>query len=274
MEKFRQSFLAVGALAWLIFSGAVQAQQTSSKLPAQGGVKTCNISLHAEVQPRAMVALTLTGSCLPNETIVLHHSGLIFSLKTDSKGIAKVIVPALVKKAIFIAIYENGDGALTMIDVPDMVRYQRIVLQWQGAKGLQLHAYKDGAGYGTEGHFWSQTGALDADKPDGDGRFFSLLGDAKLSDGFHAEIATFPTQELFDTQPASLSVEMEITVENCGRIIAGELLTLTAGMKANTQSSQESYSRRLTLFVPECDMVGDFIIIKNVIEDLKLSFMQ
>ncbi|MDG2407045.1 MAG: hypothetical protein P8M25_19545 [Paracoccaceae bacterium] len=274
MEKFRQSFLAVGALAWLIFSGAVQAQQTSSKLPAQGGVDTCNISLHAEVQPRAMVALTLTGSCLPNETIVLHHSGLMFSLKTDSKGIAKVIVPALVKKAIFIAIYENGDGALTMIDVPDMVRYQRIVLQWQGAKGVQLHAYKDGAGYGSEGHLWSQTEVFDPNNEDEGREFLTLLGNDKLSDGFHAEIASFPVQNLGNVKAFSLSVEMEITVENCGRTIAGELLMPLADTKSDIQMSRNSNSRGLTLYVPECDMVGDFIVMKNVIENLNLSSTQ
>lgn len=274
MDKFGTSLLAVGTLACLTFASVVQAQQTSSKLPAQDGRDACGISLQAEVQPRALVALTLTGSCLPNETIVLHHSGLMVSLKTDSSGIAKIIVPALVKKAIFIATYDNGDGALTMIDVPDMARYKRIVLQWEGAKGVQLHAYKDGAGYGTEGHFWSQTGALDADKPDGDRGFFSLLGDAKLSDGFHAEIASFPAQKLLDTQAVSLSIETEITVENCGRTIAGELLMRATDMKSDTQSSHDSDSRGLTLFVPECDMVGDFIVMKNVIENLNLSFMQ
>ena len=274
MYKLGTSLLAVGTLACLACASVVQAQQTSSKLPAEVGRDACGISLQAEVLPRALVALTLTGSCLPNETIVLHHSGLMVSLKTDSSGIVKIIVPALVEKAIFIATYDNGDGALTMIDVPDMARYQRIVLQWQGVKGAQLHFYKDGAGYGTEGHFWSQTGALYADKPDGNRGFFLLLGDAKLSDGFHAEIASFSAQKLFDTQAVSLSIETEITAKNCGRTIAGELLMRATDLKSDIQSSHELDSRGLTLFVPECDMVGNFIVMKNVVENLNLSSMQ
>ena len=274
MDKLGTSLLAVGTLACLACASVVQAQQTSSKLPAEDGRDACGISLQAEVLPRALVALTLTGSCLPNETIVLHHSGLMVSLKTDNSGIVKIIVPALVEKAIFIATYHNGDGALTMIDVPDMARYQRIVLQWQGAKGVQLHVYKDGAGYGTEGHFWSQTGALYADKPDEDSGFFWLLGDAKQPDGFHAEIASFPAQKLLDTQAGSLSIETEITAENCGRTIAVELFMRATDLKSDTQLSNESSSRKLTLFVPECDMVGNFIAMKKIIENLNLSSIQ
>ena len=73
----------------------------------------------AKAEPLAMAALTITAGCLPEEQIVLHHSGLMFSHKTDAAGVARMTVPALTTKAIFVATFDNGDGALTMIDVPD-----------------------------------------------------------------------------------------------------------------------------------------------------------
>ena len=271
VKKFGRSLLVAGMLVWLAFAGSVQAQRASSKLPTQDSSLNCDISLRAEVQPQAMVALTLTGGCLPHEKILLRHSGLMFSLKTDANGITKIIVPALAEKAIFIVTYDNGDGALTMVDVPDMARYQRVVLQWQGAKGLQLHAYQDGAKYGGQGHIWFENSAFDANNSDAGIEFFILLGDAELQDGFHAEVASFLVQKAGDASAVSLNIAAEITTDNCGRNVAVEIFLRNRDTGSDSKLGGGLDNRGLTLFVPECHMAGNFIVMKNVIENLNLS---
>ena len=171
-----------------------------------GPATDCSITMTAKAEPLAMAALTITAGCLPEEQIVLHHSGLMFSHKTNAAGVAKMTVPALTKKAIFVATFDNGDGALTMINVPDAGQFQRVSLQWQGAKGLQLHAYKDGATHGADGHLSLQTAPLDPDSTEMAGPFFTDHGITAVPDGFHAEIASFP-----------VDAKRQVTTDQTGR---------------------------------------------------------
>ena len=141
------AFAVIMMIASVVWARALPAEQVASNqekigLEMIGPVVDCAISMTAKAEPLAMAALTITAGCLPEEQIVLHHSGLMFSHKTDAAGVARMTVPALTTKAIFVATFDNGDGALAMIDVPDSDKFQRIALQWQGAKGLQLHAYE------------------------------------------------------------------------------------------------------------------------------------
>ena len=221
----------------------------------------CSITMTAKAEPLAMAALTITAGCLPDEQIVLHHSGLMFSHKTNAAGVAKMTVPALTKKAIFVATFDNGDGALTMINVPDAGQFQRVSLQWQGAKGLQLHAYKDGATHGADGHLSLQTAPLDPDSTEMAGPFFTDHGITAVPDGFHAEIASFPVDLSGKSQPIKLGVEVEITDENCGRTVAGELVYHSA--------DTHSKGQQLTLYLPKCDAIGDFIVMNAILDNFQ-----
>ena len=258
------AFAVIMMIASVVWARALPAEQVASdqeKIGSEmiGPVVDCAISMTAKAEPLAMAALTITAGCLPEEQIVLHHSGLMFSHKTDAAGVARMTVPALTTKAIFVATFDNGDGALTMIDVPDADKFQRIALQWQGAKGLQLHAYEDDATHGSDGHLTLHTSHLDPDSTEMEDHFFTQHGIATIPDGFHAEIASFPVIASGKVKVINLSVEVEITDENCGRTIAGEFL--------NHSADTRSKGQQLTLYLPKCDAVGDLIVMDAILDN-------
>ena len=102
-----------------------------------------------------MVNLTLEASCLPRERVTVHHSGMVFSQTTDAAGGLDLTVPALAKDAVFILAFTNGDGAMAQTVVEEVDDYDRMVLQWRGDTGFQIHAREFGAEYGEDGHVWS-----------------------------------------------------------------------------------------------------------------------
>ena len=259
-NSFGIALLVLGSAAW---AHALPAEQASSYPQVEGNASACDISISAKVQPLAMVALTINSRCRPDEQIILHHSGLMFSHKTDASGIAKTAVPALNAKAIFVATFDNGDGALTMINVPDADQFQRVALQWQGIKGLQLHAYEAGAAYWSDSHLSLQTAPLDLSSTKAADGFFTKLGIANIADGFHAQVASFPSKSSGETRAIVLSVEAEITDENCGRTVTGEILQRNADNRPNGQ--------KLTLYLPKCVAVGDFIVMDRILEKLEVS---
>ena len=60
-----------------------------------------------------------------------------------------------------------------------------------------------------------------------------------------------------------VSVEAEVTKANCGREIAAE--TLQPGADGTMQAVE------ITLAVPDCSAVGEFLVLKNVLRDLKIA---
>jgi hypothetical protein len=60
-----------------------------------------------------------------------------------------------------------------------------------------------------------------------------------------------------------MSVEAEITATNCGLEIEAQSLELLGDESIKTQN--------LTLDVPECDAIGGFLVLNNLLADLKIA---
>jgi hypothetical protein len=60
-----------------------------------------------------------------------------------------------------------------------------------------------------------------------------------------------------------MTVEAEVTASNCGR----ELSARTMGVMDGTPAERHE----LTFFMPDCAAVGDFLVLKNLYEDLKIA---
>ena len=60
-----------------------------------------------------------------------------------------------------------------------------------------------------------------------------------------------------------LSIEAEINTRNCGLEIEAQALELTREDGLRT--------RNLTLAVPGCDAIGDYLVLNNVFEDMKVA---
>ncbi len=221
----------------------------------------CTIDMRAETAVAALVDVHVDAPCNPNAQFTLHHQGMMFTVLTDGDGLAQMIVPALAEAAVFIASFPADQGAMAVAEVPDLKQYHRAVLQWQGDSGLELHALEDGADYGEAGHVWNAAArgpeALET------GGFLLRLGDVRGQSPLLAEIYTYPVVETGPQGWVALSAEAEITEGNCGRSVAAQSIQIAPGA--------EPTALDLTLTMPACDAVGDFLVLQSMFRDLTLA---
>jgi hypothetical protein len=166
-------------------------------------------------------------------------------------------VPALSETAIFMVQLENGSGAVESVEVGSLDGYERIALQWSGPGGFQIHAREFGAAYGSAGHVWSGS-----DLSGGTGQLVRL-GDLDALNPNIAEIYTYPVSQTEREGTVSISVEAEVTDANCGRDIAAQSIELRERGSLRT--------RDLVLTMPDCSAVGDFLVLNNLVDDLKIA---
>ena len=219
--------------------------------------RQCDPSLTLTAQPGAMVLMSVDAPCLPDQRVTFHHNGLMFTHVTDAEGQLAVSAPALAISAVFIADFGNGDGAVGHVMVPDLDQFERAAAQWRGDLGIELHAREFGADYGQVGHVWN--GALDATQASA---ALTLLGDRALPESYRAEVYTVPAA-VAQGGDIQLSIEAEVTAMNCNQDIQAEAI--------QWHPSGSLDVRELSLSVPGCDTVGDFLLLKNLLQDLKIA---
>lgn len=226
-------------------------------------VPACDITASARPVAAAMVELTLTATCLPNERATVHHNGMVFTETTSASGTMNLRVPALARDAVFIVAFTNGEGAVAQATVEDIEDYRRSVLQWKGNVGFQIHAREFGAGYGDKGHLWEEAPGSVANAVTGAGGVLTRHGDTDAPDPLLAEVYTFPVDSESGEGDIAISVETEVTELNCGIEIEAQSLEL--------QDDGSMKTRNLTLPVPDCDAKGSFLVLNNLLQDMKVA---
>lgn len=243
---------------------APQSVLTAPEVPTAAMNKDdCTIAAQARPVAAAMVNLDLEAPCLPNERVTIHHNGMIFTETTSVEGSLNLRVPALTKEAVFILAFSNGDGVVAQATVEEMDEFSRSVLQWRGNSGFQIHAREFGAGYGEEGHIWQGAPGDIADAVTGSGGIITRHGDPDTPEPLLAEVYTFPKLIEGRSGNVALSVETEVTETNCGLEVEAQALEtdLRGGLK----------TKNMTLAVPDCDAVGTFLVLNNLLQDLKVA---
>ncbi|MEM6304946.1 MAG: hypothetical protein AAF744_09505 [Pseudomonadota bacterium] len=223
----------------------------------------CEMVANARPMAAAMVNLTLQAPCLPNERVAIHHNGMIFTQTTSDTGEIDISMPALAENAVFIVAFSNGEGAVAQTFMEEMKDFDRVVLQWKGDTGFEIHAREFGADYGAQGHIWRDAPGEMADAITGQSGFITRMGDAAAPDALLAEVYTFPASASQRAGNVALSVEAEVTALNCGLEIEAQTLEVVGDGEMKT--------RNLTLAVPECDATGSFLVLNNLIQDLKVA---
>lgn len=223
----------------------------------------CEISASATPIVGALVNLELDAPCAPNERLTVHHNGMMFTETTDDTGALFFTVPALTQEAVFILAFSNGDGAVAQATVDDITSYDRVALQWRGESGFELHAREFGADYGQQGHVWSGAAQNVDGLSTGTNGMVIRLGDMLTAEPLVAEVYTFPTGMAQQTGLVTLSVEAEVTAANCGQEIEAQSLEMMGGGRMKTHD--------MTLSVPDCDAIGNFLVLNNVVSDLKVA---
>ncbi|MEM7321160.1 MAG: hypothetical protein AAF408_19310, partial [Pseudomonadota bacterium] len=221
-------------------------------------VKTasCEIAAKANVAAMARVDLSVMAPCNGNQRVTVHHSGLVFTDTTDSDGKLNVRVPALSERAVFVVAFDNGSGAVASTSVEALASVERVAIQWDGPTGIQVHAREFGASYTEPGHVWARSQST------GNGTV-DRLGEPSTLAPKLAEIYSFPNDAGDRNGVVSISIEAEVTAENCAREITAQTLELRNGQSLRT--------RNLVLSMPNCDATGDFLVLNNLIEDLTIA---
>ncbi|MEP4196327.1 MAG: hypothetical protein ABJL99_11910 [Aliishimia sp.] len=243
-----------------IFVTAAAAEEVKPEIVEQ----TCDISAAAAPAIAATVSLVLSAPCHASERVTVHHNGMFFTDQTSPSGSLALTVPGLAKKAVYIFAFSDGKGAIAQTAVSDLETYKRVVLQWRGTAGFELHAREFGAEYGSTGHVWRNAEAMDLDLlTQGKNGYLHSLGRLDIEEPHIAEIYTFPATISGRNGHVDLSIEAEITASNCGLEIEAQTLEFDAVSGLHTQD--------LTLAMPSCDTIGDYLVLNNVLEDMKVA---
>ena len=212
----------------------------------------CAMKFDLVPQAFALIGISLLAPCHPEQRIVLKHAGLAVTARTSASGALLTTLPALTAVAEVEATFSSGEKARASLPMPDFVEIVRFAVQWQDKDAFQLHAFENGAGYDQPGHISSAfTGTA------GESGLITVLGDASVDLPLLAEVYTFGPGK-----KADLVLEAAITEATCGREILGETIFAVGG---SVEISD------LTLAMPECDAVGDILVLKNLLQTMTLA---
>jgi hypothetical protein len=222
----------------------------------------CGITLSGRALAPALVSLTLSAPCRPDTAVTVRHGELVFTGLTDSLGTLALRIPALSDPALFDLRFADAEGESIELPVPDLGAFTRVGLQWRGDAGLQLHALEFGAGYGESGHVWTGAPRGPEFAASGRGGFVMRLGQGGPEAEF-AEIYTYPAGADTRDGVVRLSIEAEVTEANCGTQVSGDSLQPAVDGTITAVG--------LTMAIPDCDALGEFLVLKNILRDLRIA---
>lgn len=204
--------------------------------------------------PGAMVDMDLSAPCHPEKQILLHYGGISFNVMTDSTGRYMGVLPALSATTKVDAVLPGDEQISATIAVPGAETLNRIAISWRSAPGLGLNVFEYGADFGEVGHIH----AAAPREPQTDlGGYMTSLGDPGLTQPMLAQIYTAP----IGLTDVSFTLEVPVTEADCGQDITANSVRALGG------ATPEQVA--LSIAMPECDAVGDAIVMP--LPDLPLS---
>lgn len=216
-------------------------------------VDDCAASMTTVSQEGAMVQLSVLAPCDAGSAITFHHAGIMFGQRLDDRGQLDVVVPAMTRDAIFLAETASGQALMASAFVSDIEEFERVAVQTVD-RGVGLHAFEYGAAFGGEGHIWSEATV-------GAGQLLQL-GDETLPSMPLLQVYSHAVPNLRSDGEIALFLEAEVRHTTCDRPLEVHILSArNGGLRA----------RELSLEMPACDAVGDFLVLNNPVESLKLS---
>lgn len=227
-------------------TGYVRPETAADATYSVFGIACADSTLTLDATARAMLRVTLSAPCFPNERVVISHSGLTFATATDKAGDLELMLPALAAEAR-VDVRVGAEAVMSAThDVTGLDALSRVAVQWAGAKGFHLGAFENGAAFGTEGHV---SAAQPRDRTTSDGGFLTVLGDPAVDHPMLAEVYTAPVTTRVD----EVVIEAEVSAATCGRALDGTTLRMAPGAAVEREP--------LSFAMPGCDAVGDFLML-------------
>lgn len=221
---------------------APAAKAPVAQAPAAVAADTCSATLSATALPGAVLSLGLVAPCDGGARVVLRHGGLAVTGQLSAAGTLFTTLPAMEAKGEVQAMFPDGTTvrAAAAVNLADI---RRMAVQWQADDAFALQIYENGATFGAPGH-------VSAERPVGEGRVH-VLGDATVDLPLLAQVYTWPAAPT----KVEVTIEAAVTAKTCNREILGEALESDGGRVTATD---------ITLAMPECSGVGDFLVLNNL----------
>ncbi|MEP3298033.1 MAG: hypothetical protein ABJO27_16425 [Pseudoruegeria sp.] len=223
----------------------------------------CDLMLNATPTLAGMVQLSVHAPCKPEQFFSVQQGDMVFTDMTSPLGLFDAMVPALTEEVSFEVTFEDGEQLFAQATVPAAHQFDHVVLQWRGDAGLQIHALEFGADYGDQGHVSADRPRTPSVAVKAAGGFLSELGARDLMFTKRAEVYSFPTGLMGRSGLVRLSVEAEVTLANCEKLVDATTLQVSHGIVAPKVD--------ISLSMPDCSAVGDFLVLKNLLRDLKIA---
>jgi hypothetical protein len=212
-------------------------------------IEDCPATLGLSAATGAMIHLSLSAPCNRGERVVVRHSGLSFTARTDENGSVDLQFPALQSNAL-VAVYLEGSAiVLGEIAVPDAASMRRFSFQWASAGQFDLRVTED------DRVFVGGNGNI----PDARHLKVVSLGIGSVQNPMFAEIYTFPPAT---SAQVDLTVELRIGPDTCGQTLVAQIVSTEAGKVT---------LRDYPVAVPLCGTSGDILVLKNLAPDLTLA---
>jgi hypothetical protein len=219
----------------------------------------CPLQLDVMAMSEARLDLTLIAPCRPSERVVIRHGGLAVTAMTSPSGSLFTTLPGLEARGQVSVYFSDGVEANGAEALPDLAMYRRFAVQWVADDAFALNAFENGAEFGTVGHVSAANPARRLPNVPVKGGYLTVLGDQTAPLPMMAQVYTFPVDL---AEAVDLTIEAEVTEATCNRELLGEVLFSEAGSVTKTD---------LTMATPDCDAIGDVLVLNNPLPDLKLA---
>ncbi|WP_156317509.1 hypothetical protein [Cypionkella psychrotolerans] len=219
----------------------------------------CPVSLELSNADNALIAVTLVAPCHADERVVLKHAGLTVTAKTTLTGALFADMPALMQDAKVEVMFKDNTSVAASVAVPELAGLRRFAVQWQQDDAFQLHGFEDGSDFGGPGDVSAATPHQPIAGAPAKGGFLTLLGDASTDLPMLAQVYTYPKDSQIKPE---IVVEAAVTEATCGRELLGQTLQTAPGTVKVSDMS---------LAMPDCDAVGDYLVLKNLVPDMTIA---
>ena len=229
---------------------------------AQG--EDCPITMSATRRGAGLARLAVSAPCRAGERLTIQHDALSFTLVLGPGGLADVEVPALTVDAAFFGFFDDAAGAMAELRMPEIARYERAGIMWEGPEALGLHASEFGADFGEGGYVWSGAPQTASRAMAGQGGFITRLGDGVGEAAQIAEVYSYPAAAGGRAGSVEIAFEAAYDEEACGRDV-----TATAFRAGGSGVALMP----LSVTLPDCDTAqgGGFVQLNGMLEPITLA---
>lgn len=217
----------------------------------------CVASLSVKETGASIATAEYQNPCVPRDRVELTYGGFEFTMTTNATGALSIDIPLLASAETLTATGSGGETQSVSVAPQGNTTIWRTALNWRGEDGLTVHAYEFGAHTHGPNHVTAGQSTTRSF-----GRILRL-GDPSVSDAAIVEVYGHPLLGDVPSGTVEMVVAIDVTPQNCGRDVDATIWT--------SQGGSVSQQMDVSVGLPDCDAVGETLMLKNLIQDLKLA---